>query len=461
MARLSGYNFYCNDVNGDFGTNQTASGVPISETHYTAAIPMNKDRTPYRLGDVVLIKNTQNNTSALYHITDVGGLPHADIDVVSGVGLKAIGVDATIGKGGGVVAVSQKDGFETQKVGKLPLRYGDKQSALDLQLVLADINQGKSDISALQNVKGFESGVGESEMKQKLVSFAPNVKPDSLNAGKSYSYDNYNPSQTRRPKDEYMAYIQDTMEEDPLLGFLMLIIAVLSDYFDKDDVLESNFTSPEFKSVARSIPDAEIQSGKARIERGEIPANVAEDITARLQKTLSDGTLKQNSGIDLAGLKPEAQAALAEIAERYKDETGDSLRVTSGYRDPYRQAAAVKQNMDGKGEGWINIYRNKELARDVRSAYPDVQAMGDVIKSYADRGVNMSPHMSGDKFDIATSDLRHPSTFKEIARDMKFKVLDEGNHLDLDARNTNAASPYLMANANQPNPDAPPVPSKG
>jgi hypothetical protein len=274
MSVISGYNFHCNDVNGKFGTNQTATGIPISPTTYTAAMPMGEGRTPYKKGDIVLIHNTKNNKSALYQITDVGGLPHADIDIADGVGLKALGVDSTIGKGGGVIAVSQKDNFNIQRIGNVPLAYGDTATAQAVQNVLADINQGKKPMSALKELGSFKPSdtVKAEAFGQTLESYAPNIVPDVMNGGKKdFKYGEHDPDAPYRPKDQYMNYIQRMMQEEPLFGFMMMIVGMLTGQFTQQEFMNSAQAAPAAQNAARAVSPAEIQAGQQQVDAAQGP----------------------------------------------------------------------------------------------------------------------------------------------------------------------------------------------
>ena len=278
MAVISGYNFHCNDVAGKFGTNQTATGIPISPSTYTAAMPMGEGRTPYKKGDIVLIHNTKNNKSALYQITDVGGLPHADIDISEGVGLKALGVDVTSGglaKGKGVNAVSQKNGFDVQRIGNVPLAYGDTAAAQSVQNVLADINQGKKPMSALKELGSFKPSdtVKPEAFGQTLDSYAPNIVPDVMNGGKKdFKYGSYDPEKDEfRPKDQYMNYIQRMMQEEPLFGFMMMIVGMLTGQFTQQEFVNASQGSPAAQNAARAVSPAEIQAGQQQVDNAQSP----------------------------------------------------------------------------------------------------------------------------------------------------------------------------------------------
>jgi hypothetical protein len=140
-----------------------------------------------------------------------------------------------------------------------------------------------------------------------------------------------------------------------------------------------------------------------------------------------------SGGANVGGLKPHVSEALNALAEEYKAKTGDTLRVTSGYRDTHGQAVAMCGNMASKGINWVDIYRDKGQAAEVKKAYRSggVEAVEHVLEKYADMGQPISSHMSGMKFDLGTRGMEDKALVRKLAAEHGFKLLDEGNHYDL------------------------------
>jgi hypothetical protein len=148
-----------------------------------------------------------------------------------------------------------------------------------------------------------------------------------------------------------------------------------------------------------------------------------------------------SGGADVGRLKPHVSSALNELAAEYTALTGDTLRVTSGYRGVEKQAQAMYDNMQKHGAGWVSIYRDKDQAAEVKKAFvrgEGVDGIAEVLDKYADRGRPISSHMSGMKFDLGTRGMDDERLVKKLAAKHGFKLLDEGDHLDL--QYTKAAS---------------------
>lgn len=79
------------------------------------------------------------------------------------------------------------------------------------------------------------------------------------------------------------------------------------------------------------------------------------------------------------------------------------LVVTSGFRTPMAQAAAMFTKID-LGEDLTQLYRNKDFARQVTNAYPNKAAAAAVIERYAAAGGG-STHLRGLGIDLRTRDF--------------------------------------------------------
>ena len=94
-VKTTHYAFADNDVNGNFGTNATATGVDIDPNHYTASTPLDgrsayyHHADPYRIGDLLWLQSPKGKVLVL--ATDCGSLPHGAVDLVQGVATRALG----------------------------------------------------------------------------------------------------------------------------------------------------------------------------------------------------------------------------------------------------------------------------------------------------------------------------------------------------------------------------------
>jgi len=103
------------------------------------------------------------------------------------------------------------------------------------------------------------------------------------------------------------------------------------------------------------------------------------------------------------------------IDDAYARRTGKHLTVTSGTRDPARQAKAMYKMLRLGGDP-IRLYRNKEAAREIKRAYDEARAAGKspdavvgamhgVIEGQITRGVYISAHLRAGAVDIRSRDM--------------------------------------------------------
>jgi hypothetical protein len=99
---------------------------------------------------------------------------------------------------------------------------------------------------------------------------------------------------------------------------------------------------------------------------------------------------------------------MEQIDRAYFRKTGAHLVVTSGTRDPLRQAQAMYK-MLRLGADILELYRNKAAAREVKQAFdanaakPPEDAIGAihaVLEAQIDRGVFISAHLRAGAVDI-------------------------------------------------------------
>ncbi|WP_437683816.1 hypothetical protein [Sorangium sp. So ce131] len=117
-------------------------------------------------------------------------------------------------------------------------------------------------------------------------------------------------------------------------------------------------------------------------------------------------------GVDLA---PAVEQKVAEIAEAYFRRTGKELVVTSGTRDPARQAEAML-GLFRHGADVLGLYRDKAAAREIKSAYEEavsadepseavIEGLEQVIRAQIERGVFISAHLREGAVDIRNRDM--------------------------------------------------------
>lgn len=116
-----------------------------------------------------------------------------------------------------------------------------------------------------------------------------------------------------------------------------------------------------------------------------------------------------------AGVQLDAAAVafVAKVADAFFDATAKDITVTSAYRGPQEQAAAMYVKMGGPE--W-NIYADKTSLTAIRAAYLDgkaakqdkatiVAAMAAVIETQVGQGSYISNHLRSTALDFRTRDL--------------------------------------------------------
>jgi hypothetical protein len=113
------------------------------------------------------------------------------------------------------------------------------------------------------------------------------------------------------------------------------------------------------------------------------------------------------------------------------------MRVTSGTRNAGAQARAMYDKFAAGASG--SDYANQQAMRQIRQAYRDGMANGQtrdqiianmtaVIENQVNRGIYISPHMTGRGADIRTRDLSpdERQRLEQIVRDEGGTPLPEG-----------------------------------
>ncbi len=143
-----------------------------------------------------------------------------------------------------------------------------------------------------------------------------------------------------------------------------------------------------------------------------------------------------NSGILMTdSLRPQLQT----LADRYHQQTGRNLHITSGFRPPERQAAAMYDLIKAHGTGYVHdLYANKTAVDQILSAYRNnngsrseaVAAMTRTIDNQVGQGTYISDHLRSRALDISTS--ANFNTLRNIVREMGGSILNEGNHFHVE-----------------------------
>ncbi|HEY8561482.1 MAG TPA: peptidoglycan-binding protein [Pyrinomonadaceae bacterium] len=139
-----------------------------------------------------------------------------------------------------------------------------------------------------------------------------------------------------------------------------------------------------------------------------------------------------NPGILITdGLRPSLQT----LADRYHQRTGENLRITSGYRPPERQAAAMYDLIQRNGTGYVrDLYANKTAVDQILRAYRNnsgsraeaVAAMTRAIDNQVGHGVYVSDHLRSRALDIGTN--ADFGVLREIVHGLGGSILNEGDH---------------------------------
>ncbi len=115
-------------------------------------------------------------------------------------------------------------------------------------------------------------------------------------------------------------------------------------------------------------------------------------------------TKEQNISIPLA-----LDEKIESLAAAYRDATGDTLHVTSGYRSPYSQAVAMYDNeKHNRGVKYAKVAAYNEIKKAFEagfnaSGYPAAITTDDMKRVIDDqilRGVFISAHLTGSAADF-------------------------------------------------------------
>ena len=126
---------------------------------------------------------------------------------------------------------------------------------------------------------------------------------------------------------------------------------------------------------------------------------------------------------------------LQQLADAYFQRTGGNLHITSGYRPPARQAAAMYDLIVNRGEAHVrNLYRDKTAVDQILNAYRNnrgnrtgaISAMTRTIENQVGNGTYISSHLRSRALDVSIS--TNLSVLREVVGQMGGSVLNEGDH---------------------------------
>ena len=139
-----------------------------------------------------------------------------------------------------------------------------------------------------------------------------------------------------------------------------------------------------------------------------------------------------NQGILMTdALRPRLQ----QLADAYFQRTGRNLHVTSGYRPPARQAAAMYDLIVNRGEAHVrNLYRDKTAVDQILNSYRNhrgsrsaaISAMTQTIENQVGNGTYISSHLRSRALDLSIS--TDGAALRQIVGQMGGSVINEGDH---------------------------------
>lgn len=170
--------------------------------------------------------------------------------------------------------------------------------------------------------------------------------------------------------------------------------------------------------------------------RRKLPANITATLV-RASQTTAMPPIKRYIVATGVRLSPSVERKVAQIAAAYHAVTGQTIRVTSGTRDPAAQAGAMFNNMM-KGDR-LTIYKNQALAGPIRSAFDAAQntgqsdsatiaAMEKVIAAQVARKQYISKHLIAGAVDIRSKTMTtraQRTAFKSAASAIAHSVILE------------------------------------
>jgi N-acetylmuramoyl-L-alanine amidase len=139
----------------------------------------------------------------------------------------------------------------------------------------------------------------------------------------------------------------------------------------------------------------------------------------------------------------KVELKMEELAKKVYDDTNPHHKITysSGYRGPDRQAKAMYDKIVKDADAF-DIYKAKDLAKEIKQAYLDnkskgeadtVAKMKEVIEKQVKDGKYISNHLVSGAADISSVDKDYYDKIRKFAKEMGMKnPLDEGDHLHVE-----------------------------
>jgi hypothetical protein len=135
--------------------------------------------------------------------------------------------------------------------------------------------------------------------------------------------------------------------------------------------------------------------------------------------------------------RPEKALGLrGRLVQRYFKVSGHFLHITSAFRSPRQQAAAMYGNLTAYGIAHVlRVYKRRAAARAIVAAYRSnrrsrakaIAAMTSVIQGQVKKNLFVSRHMRGRAFDVRLSSAR-PDVLRSVVQNMGGQVGFETNH---------------------------------
>ena len=174
-------------------------------------------------------------------------------------------------------------------------------------------------------------------------------------------------------------------------------------------------------------PDARPGQGNAPILPGgnaPLPVHPSPRVPSSGGQTPTGAASSPAPG-ETATIDPKIRPQVDNIRAEFTQQTGLTLKVTSGVRSPKQQAQAMYDKLQRGGS--LNIYANKTAAAEVQAAYDlarksgageaaIVADMASVIQKQVSRGVYISKHLTNTAIDISNSDANgRPLSHNDLA----------------------------------------------
>ena len=183
----------------------------------------------------------------------------------------------------------------------------------------------------------------------------------------------------------------------------------------------------------------------------ELPELSAEELAGPpFELDLHKSTRPEPSGYTLlpgVTLSKTTSDALEKLDAAYFKKTGAHLVITSGTRDPARQAKAMYKTMK-LGTDILKLYKNRPAAQEIKNAYDKfvhrgsektIEAIYQVLKDQMDRGVYISAHLKAGAVDVRNrtmSRAQKKAFEKSVIADGSFSFIEESKpphfHLELE-----------------------------